>query len=536
MKLFGKKNSSDSSSKTDYTPDYSPQPSFGVNNNFANINSSFPGSNLEEYSGFWRKALALMIDGFVISLLMLVVFVAIISFAGLGATQEQLILTIIGAYVIVLLYKPILESSKKQATIGKMVMGIKVIGASGGKISFLRALARFIIEQLHASFLVGYLISLFTAKKQSLHDIVCKTYVIKTGKTKIMAFFASIALSIGAIIVIFMFFGASIMAQLAGAAISASMNAAQNNIQNNNFNNPAMVAQPNAAPNAPLAQPTAPAEKLSITSAADYQILFDKYNTNPQPAFAGISGMAGPFFIGINNQSYNPEISLYLPDIKSYYDFSNRVLVEFDYIKNDKNEDVYDKTGMYEKPGIFQFLQKCSPNYTSIKCSNKKPNHTQYRREISVKGATLPSQIKEASGKIKITLPLSTRKAEFDLTSEVGTTKQIGEGQITFESVNNGAIKIATSNLEISKLNFTSDTSEKPTIPMKSGGGTSYNYELEFKNPANKLIVYYDATSAEFEYPFVLTASNATNNAANANGAIAPAPEAAPVAAPSPAN
>jgi len=79
------------------------------------------------------------------------------------------------------LYYAFLESSKTQATVGKMAMNMKVMDQHGEKLSFGRASWRF-FAKIATSFLFvfGYLLALITPKKQALHDILSATIVVDT--------------------------------------------------------------------------------------------------------------------------------------------------------------------------------------------------------------------------------------------------------------------------------------------------------------------------------------------------------------------
>lgn len=77
------------------------------------------------------------------------------------------------------LYQAVLESSDKQATIGKMAMGLKVMDSNGNKISFVRATARFFLKLLTVAILPLFLITFFNQKKQAIHDMVADTIVIE---------------------------------------------------------------------------------------------------------------------------------------------------------------------------------------------------------------------------------------------------------------------------------------------------------------------------------------------------------------------
>ena len=76
------------------------------------------------------------------------------------------------------LYKPGMECSRLQGTIGKLAYGIKVTSLQGERISFLRANARFIAQALSIlPLLLGGLLAGYTPRRQALHDLVARTLV-----------------------------------------------------------------------------------------------------------------------------------------------------------------------------------------------------------------------------------------------------------------------------------------------------------------------------------------------------------------------
>ena len=78
-------------------------------------------------------------------------------------------------------YFAYLESSEKQATVGKMVLGLKVTDLNGQRISFARAAGRFLGKFLSSMILgIGYIMAGFTEKKQGLHDMIAGTLVVRT--------------------------------------------------------------------------------------------------------------------------------------------------------------------------------------------------------------------------------------------------------------------------------------------------------------------------------------------------------------------
>jgi len=76
------------------------------------------------------------------------------------------------------LYSAFMLSSSYQATLGKMIFGMKVTDLSGNRISFARATGRHFAKWVSAAILfVGFLMVAFTERKQGLHDMLAGTLV-----------------------------------------------------------------------------------------------------------------------------------------------------------------------------------------------------------------------------------------------------------------------------------------------------------------------------------------------------------------------
>lgn len=79
------------------------------------------------------------------------------------------------------IYEAAMESSSRQATLGKMALGLRVSDEQGRRISFLRATARYFSKILSGMILfIGYIMAGFTARKQALHDMIAGTLVTRT--------------------------------------------------------------------------------------------------------------------------------------------------------------------------------------------------------------------------------------------------------------------------------------------------------------------------------------------------------------------
>jgi uncharacterized RDD family membrane protein YckC len=131
------------------------------------------------YAGFWLRFAALVVDGILLGIVGVIFGVLIGVAASAQATAIATVLTL-AIIAISILYFPIMESSARQATWGKKLVGIMVTDYNGNRISFWRALGRFlgkVISQL--IFYIGYIMAAFTERKQALHDIIAGTLVVK---------------------------------------------------------------------------------------------------------------------------------------------------------------------------------------------------------------------------------------------------------------------------------------------------------------------------------------------------------------------
>ena len=126
------------------------------------------------YAGFWRRFWAFLLD----YIILVFGLSLIISVFSSGYYYED---SIYGpALVISWLYYALMESSNKKATLGKMALGIVVTDLNGNKISFGRATARYLCKFLSGLiFAIGYIMAVFTDKKQALHDMIAGCVVVK---------------------------------------------------------------------------------------------------------------------------------------------------------------------------------------------------------------------------------------------------------------------------------------------------------------------------------------------------------------------
>lgn len=132
------------------------------------------------YVGFWLRLIASVLDGIALSVILmlwgivLVILELIIPAAIVNSVGE------ICTGLIMFLYLPLWESSRTQGSIGKQVLGMKVIDEHGERLSFWRALARFASKFLSYTIIfIGFIMIAFVDKKRGLHDLITNTYVVK---------------------------------------------------------------------------------------------------------------------------------------------------------------------------------------------------------------------------------------------------------------------------------------------------------------------------------------------------------------------
>lgn len=156
--------------------------------------------NNTPYAGFWKRALAFIIDTFIVSIPPLVLFGPIFIFlvfsmansaesdgaAALFLVAVALFLLLqVFAIICSWLYFALLESGKHQATWGKRWLGVKVVGKDGQRITFARATGRFFSKNFLSSiFYFGFCMMPATNGKRALHDFIAKTYVVQADFQK----------------------------------------------------------------------------------------------------------------------------------------------------------------------------------------------------------------------------------------------------------------------------------------------------------------------------------------------------------------
>jgi uncharacterized RDD family membrane protein YckC len=135
---------------------------------FSNEETEYP-----RYAGFWKRVGASLLDAVIFGIPIGIIAGIMFGFANQSGGSNLF------TFIVGLLYKTLMESSSKQGTLGKMIMGIKVTDLNGERISFGRAVGRYLASIISTIILgIGLLMAGWTKKKQALHDIIAGTLVV----------------------------------------------------------------------------------------------------------------------------------------------------------------------------------------------------------------------------------------------------------------------------------------------------------------------------------------------------------------------
>ncbi|MEK5063321.1 RDD family protein [Cytobacillus sp. FSL R5-0596] len=166
-----------------------------------------PYESPKEYSGFWLRFAAYLIDSIIVgiplAILSIVIFLIFFStsdtfnmmisdpsymetemsddeaIAFIGTYFGVLGVTFLFNLIVAVAYFAGMHASPWQGTVGKKLLGLKVTDLNGDHISFWRAVGRYFAMAITGIFIIGFIIAAFTEKKQALHDLIAGTVVLK---------------------------------------------------------------------------------------------------------------------------------------------------------------------------------------------------------------------------------------------------------------------------------------------------------------------------------------------------------------------
>ena len=203
-----------------------------------------------QYGGFWIRFLAFLADSAILFMVSALLIAGGVTLLG----RELIPPLILVVSLIGFLYWPVMHASGGQATLGKALLGLKVARLHGGRISILRSLGREFAKILSSMvFMLGYVIAAVTPRKQSLHDLVASTYVVREGVSRVVP---ALAIAVAGFALPYV-----VVPMIAGAAVLSTMTAMAES----------MVTSPDPMKAAPKAQVAKPAPKPQPAAQAAVQ-------------------------------------------------------------------------------------------------------------------------------------------------------------------------------------------------------------------------------------------------------------------------
>ena len=145
---------------------------------------------MADYANLGSRIVAIIIDLIILSLVVVIIALPLGLLAGLSAignptqlfaARSAFFVAFMVLNVLVwLLYFTYFEGTSGQ-TLGKKIMGIKVVKENGDQPSFMDALIRTILRIIDgiAFYLVGFIVILVSEKKQRLGDMAAGTIVVE---------------------------------------------------------------------------------------------------------------------------------------------------------------------------------------------------------------------------------------------------------------------------------------------------------------------------------------------------------------------
>jgi uncharacterized RDD family membrane protein YckC len=155
-----------------------------------------------QYAGFWLRVVAYLIDGLIMGLGFMVLFVPFAIMTGLAAVVGGMhpgedprevgavlggtfflglftiaALGILGGW----LYHAKMESSAWEATLGKKALHLRVTDLNGARVSFKRATGRHFAKLITGLIPlgVGFMLAGLTEKRQAIHDMLANCLVLR---------------------------------------------------------------------------------------------------------------------------------------------------------------------------------------------------------------------------------------------------------------------------------------------------------------------------------------------------------------------
>ena len=338
-----------------------------------------------------------------------------------------------------------MESSARQSTIGKRIIGVKVTGIDGNKISFLRATGRTLAKFLSVITLgIGFLMIAFTKKKQGLHDIVAKTLVVKHGESHV---WKAILVSFVSFLIIIGMVGAYGYFVLLPKLTKYF------------FTNITIVTEPNKVSNIEPQKEQVVLKPKEIVAFSEVE--YDALLSKPITDFEGAK--VGPAVLKISNfwEGEKPHIwiDVMLPVLPNF-DFNRSLTkVTINSVQNKNGQNLYDSTNTFETT-FFQSFTVSESSYPTV--------HLQGIRDVHLTEGTNKKDISRIDGKLILSLPIGIKELAFN-PSDIGKQKDLVGISVDVNAIQNSQVLWTYKGKGSSFFSIKAYNSQGQELSMQSG-------------------------------------------------------------------
>ena len=150
------------------------------------VKEGVPVAGAMNYGSFWIRFAAIAIDGFVLWICNLFIFIPVGMLMPESSENPLKALALMPLMIVVQYAIPAVYDTwfvgKYGATPGKMACKLKIVVSDGSPVSYMRAFGRHFAKWVSAMILfIGYIMAAFDDEKRALHDRICETRVIRTN-------------------------------------------------------------------------------------------------------------------------------------------------------------------------------------------------------------------------------------------------------------------------------------------------------------------------------------------------------------------
>ena len=137
----------------------------------------------------WLRPVALVIDVVVLLMAVMPLWIVLTFMAGFSANVDSPASNVVSSltllmFITLLLYEPFFVSLTG-TTLGKTLVGIRVVRSDGGRLGFRLSIGRFAVKLLSTLPLgLGFLLALFDDEGRTWYDRVSDTIVVRTRSAR----------------------------------------------------------------------------------------------------------------------------------------------------------------------------------------------------------------------------------------------------------------------------------------------------------------------------------------------------------------